>query len=168
MYADNESFETFLTSMLVPLLRTKYSSNPCISALDPSNPRDSWQGITPKERFAEYGLVATTEISNSPKTRIQCVSQMLNQYSGGLLISPACELLIRGFESDYRYRRLRAAGSIGAVYTEQPEKTEASHPMDSLQYACLLISKGLGAPDDGFIQASDAVRRHRRKLARIV
>lgn len=168
LFADDESFEIFMHGMLVPLLREKYSTNPVIAALDPSNPRDAWQGITPRERFENVGIKAITEISNSPKIRIQSVSHMLNLYSGGLIVSPACELTIRGFESEYKYRRVRAAGTMGPVYTDQPEKGPASHLMDAVQYACLLITKGIGRYDKEHEKAAEAVQRHRMKLRRVV
>lgn len=168
LYADNEPLEIFINSMLVPLLRTKYSSNPVIAALDPSSPRDAWQGFTPKERLAEVGITATTEISNTPKVRIQAVTQMLNTYDGGLFISPNCELTIRGFESEYRYRRVRAAGTMGAVYTEQPEKNDASHLADACQYACLFIQKGLPQNDDKSKRIANILAEQRRRLARVV
>lgn len=148
LYADNEGFENFLYGMLVPLLRQKYSTNPIVAAIDPSNTRDSWTAVTPKERLEEVGIVAVTELTNTPKLRIQTVEHMLNLDTGGLLVSPACELLVRGFLTEYRYRRLRASGTIGAVYTPQPEKNDASHVQDALQYAALLINKGLNTSDD--------------------
>ena len=63
LYADGEGLENFLYGMLVPLLRTKYSTNEVVAAIDPSNTRDSWQAITPKRRLEELGIVAVTEIS---------------------------------------------------------------------------------------------------------
>lgn len=169
LYMDGEGYESFLVSGLIPLLRSRYPSNPVYCVIDPSNQRDSWQGITPKERLAEYGLKAVTEISNSPKARIQCVEHMLNLYDGGLLVSPACEMLIRGFESEYRYRRLRAAGSVGAVYTAQPDKNEYSHVQDAIGYACLFITRGqAGRDSENYKRVSDAVKRHRQSLMRVV
>lgn len=142
LYADGEGLENFIYGMLVPLLRSKYPTNPIVAAIDPSNQRDSWTAVTPKERLEEAGIRAVTELTNSPKLRIQNVEHMLNIDTGGLLVSPSCELLIRGFLTEYRYRRLRASGSIGAVYTPQPEKNESSHVHDALQYAALLIHGG--------------------------
>lgn len=168
LFMSEEGLENFIVAGLVPLLRQKYLNNPVYIALDPSCARDSWQGITPKERLAEYGLKAITEISNNPKERIQCVEHMLNLYTGGILISPICEMTIRGFESEYRYRRLRATGSTGALYTPQPEKNEYSHIADSVQYACLLVQKGVSTLDENYKKASDIIRRQRQKLARIV
>lgn len=169
LYMEGEGYESFLVSGLIPLLRSKYPSNPVYCVIDPSNQRDSWQGITPKERLREYGLQAITEISNSPKVRIQCVEHMLNLHQGGLLISPVCEMLIRGFESEYRYRRLRAAGSVGAVYTAQPDKNEYSHVQDAIGYACIFITKGLATQNnESYKQASELVQRHRQRLAKVM
>lgn len=168
LYCEGEGLENFILGMLVPLLRQKYSTNPVIAAIDPSNQRDSWQAITPKERLAEVGIVAVTEMSNSPKARIQNVEHLLNLYMGGLLISPACEMLVRGFVSDYRYRRLRAAGTMGTVYTPQPEKNEVSHVHDALQYACLYISMNKEQDDTRFKQFAHKLNTQRQKLARVL
>lgn len=168
LYLENEGLESFIYGALVPLLRTKYSNNPVIAAIDPSNPRDSWQAITPRERLAEVGITAVTEMTNSPKIRIQNVEHMLNLYTGGLLVSPTCEMLIRGFLSEYRYRRLRAAGTMGAVYTPQPEKTDVSHPHDALQYACLYISMNKEEDDGRSKEFANAIAEQRRKLTRVV
>lgn len=168
LYAENEGFENFLNGMLVPMLRSRYSTCPVTAAIDPSNQRDSWQGVTPRQRLEEAGIPAVTEITNSPKARIQAVDHMLNLEAGGLLVSPACENLVNGFTHEYRYRRMQASGTLGAVYTPQPEKNDASHYQDALQYACLLIQRG-DMEDAGEIQ--DLARRlseKRRALGRIV
>lgn len=168
LYAENEGFENFLYGMLLPLLREKYATNEVVAAIDPSNQRDSWQAVTPKERLEEIGIKAVTEISNSPKLRIQTVEHMLNLDTGGLRISPECEMLINGFSHEYRYRRLRAAGSIGAVYTPQPEKNDVSHVHDALQYAALLINQG-GKVDDKRIDGlSQHLQERRRALSRVM
>lgn len=167
LYADGEGLEDFLNAMLLPLLRSKYSTCPVAAAIDPSNTKDSFTAITPKRRLEDIGIPAVTELTNSPKIRIQTVEHMLNLTSGGLLISPACEMLIRGFQSEYRYRRLRASGTIGAVYTPQPEKNEYSHTQDALQYAALLIQKGDG-DDERMMQISRELAVKRRQLGRVL
>ena len=167
LYADNEGLENFLYGMLVPLLRTKYQNNPIIAAIDPSNQRDSWQAVTPKQRLEEIGITSVTEYSNAPKIRIQMVEHMLNLETGGLLIDPACQLLIRGFQSEYRYRRLRATGSVGASYTPQPEKNDASHIHDALQYAALLIHQRK-EPSENLKDVANRLAQKRRLLNRVV
>lgn len=168
MYAENEGFENFLYGILIPLLREKYSTNPIIAAIDPSNQRDSWQAVTPRERLETAGIVAVTELTNTPKLRIQTVEHMLNLETGGLLVSPTCELLIRGFVNEYRYRRLRASGSIGAVYTPQPEKNEASHVHDALQYAALLIHQGQRIDTTSMERVAQQLSEKRRVLNRVI
>lgn len=167
LYADNEGLENFLYGMLLPLLRTKYQNNPIIAAIDPSNQRDSWQAVTPKQRLEELGITSVTEYTNAPKIRIQMVEHMLNLETGGILIDPACQLLIRGFQSEYRYRRLRATGSIGASYTPQPEKNDASHIHDALQYAALLIHQRK-EPSENLKDVAEKLAGKRRILNRIV
>lgn len=168
LYAENEGFENFMYGMLVPLLRSKYNTNPVVAAIDPSNQRDTWQATTPKQRLEEVGIPAVTEISNSPKVRIQAVEHMLNLEVGGLLISNTCENLIRGFISEYRYRRLRASGSIGAVYTPQPEKNDSSHYHDALQYAVLLIQQGAGSNQNDVNNLAAKLSERRQTLRRVV
>lgn len=57
----------------------------------------------------------------------------------GLLISPHCRVLRKGFNSEYRYKKIRAVGSD--AYQEAPEKKwPVSDVHDALQY---------GALDDG-------------------
>ena len=169
LYADNEGFENFLHGMLIPLLRGRYSTNPLVAAIDPSNTRDSWQAVTPKQRFADAGIKAVTELTNNPRVRIQTVEHMLNQRAGGLLIDPACQMLIRGFSHEYRYRKLRASGTMGSVYTPSPEKNDASHVHDALQYAALLIQRGDSMDKDTTMQnVRDELIRRRSSLSSVV
>jgi hypothetical protein len=52
----------------------------------------------------------------------------------GLTLSPRCILVREGFNSSYRFRRVRPGVE---EYHDEPEKNEASHPHDALQYVCL-------------------------------
>lgn len=168
LYAENEGFEDFIYGMLVPLIRAKYATCNITAAIDPSNQRDSWTAVTPSERLEEAGITAMMNFTNNPKIRIQNVEHILNMETGGLIVSPACELLIRGFMSEYRYRRLRAAGSIGAAYTPQPEKNEASHVHDALQYAMLLIYQNRDRNDDTAKRVVQRLSNERRVLGRVI
>src|SRR5215213_51162 len=49
----------------------------------------------------------------------------------GLLVSPDCKVLIKGFEDGYHYRRIQISGER---YETVPNKNRFSHPHDSLQY----------------------------------
>lgn len=168
LYAEGEGLENFIYGLLIPLLRGKYSTNSVIAAIDPSNQRDSWQAITPKRRLEEAGIVAVTEISNSPKLRIQMVEHMLNQDTGGLLVSPECRMLIRGFTHEYRFRKLRSSGTTGAAYTPQPEKNDVSHIHDALQYAALLIYRGKQEDSTQVKELAQKAQDQRRILSKIL
>ncbi|WP_448207280.1 hypothetical protein [Azospirillum sp. sgz302134] len=61
----------------------------------------------------------------------------------GLLLSPRCTVLRKGFNSGYAYKRIRSAG--GETYTEEPAKNAFSHPHDALQYAALGGGAGYAA-----------------------
>lgn len=74
--------------------------------------------------------------SNQPVDRLAAVSKAL-QRRGGLLISPTCKVLRRGFNSSYRWRMI-ARGGGQKSRAEVPEK---NHPFsdvhDGLQYGIL-------------------------------
>jgi hypothetical protein len=75
------------------------------------------------------GLVARLEAVRATLLRL------IDGHKPGLVLDPSCKALRKGFNSSYRYRRLHVPG--GEQYTEAPEKNEASHPHDALQYALL-------------------------------
>ena len=168
LYADGEGFENFLHGMLVPLLRERYPTNPVTAAIDPSDKRDDVYALTTKRRLADVGIVSVSELTNKPKLRIQTVEHMLNLEVGGLLVCPSCELLIRGFVNEYRYRRLRASGTLGAAYTPQPEKNDASHIHDALQYAALFINGNKDAVSHDLREVALKMSDKRKVLSRVV
>ena len=50
----------------------------------------------------------------------------------GLLLSPHCKMLRKGFSGGYHYRRVRVVGD--ERYHDKPDKNAFSHPHDALQY----------------------------------
>jgi hypothetical protein len=52
----------------------------------------------------------------------------------GLLLSPLCVVLREGFNSSYRFRRVKPGVE---EYHDEPEKNAASHPHDALQYVVM-------------------------------
>lgn len=79
--------------------------------------------------------------TNAIMPRIEAVRQPLTRMIGGrtpgFLLSPACRLLRKGFNSGYRYRRIKTSADR---YAEVPEKNAFSHPHDGLQYGVLGIT----------------------------
>lgn len=63
------------------------------------------------------------------------LTRLIDGHVPGFLLSPSCRALRKGFNATYRYRRVNVPGA--ASYGEAPDKNDASHPHDALQYAML-------------------------------
>ena len=71
-----------------------------------------------------------------PTLRQESVRYLLKNAIDGepmLLIHPRCKRLRKGFQGEYKHRRLMVGGST-ARYVEKPDKNMYSHPHDALQY----------------------------------
>lgn len=134
--------EAFVEGLLVPLVRTKYNKCNIVVSCDPANAKDAYTGLAPTTHLKNFGFTTSLPRTNNPKTRIQAVEQILNKNVGGLLVSPTCKNLIRALGGAYRYKKLRVSGSIDVAYDSKPEKNDASHIADALQYMCLHIIQG--------------------------
>ena len=81
--------------------------------------------------------------TNDITKRIECVKMVLDRSVDGhpgIVFSPECNYLIKGFRAGYCYRRVSASGA--PRYELQPSKNKYSHPHDALQY--LLLGAGEG------------------------
>lgn len=77
--------------------------------------------------------------NNEFALRKEVVVNALNRLidgDAGLLVSPSCPVLRKGFNGGYHYRLIRS-GTTGMGYHETPAKNEYSHPHDALQYLLL-------------------------------
>ncbi len=61
--------------------------------------------------------------------------QRTSEAQRGLLLSPTCRMLRRGFNNGYRFKRHQIGNS--ERFEDKPEKNDFSHPHDALQYALL-------------------------------
>lgn len=80
-------------------------------------------------------VIEPTESNELEGFRLETVRILLRESEGdeqGLLISPRCVILIKGFNSGYCYEIKEIAGVKKEDPT--PKKNEVSHPHDSLQY----------------------------------
>jgi len=81
--------------------------------------------------------------TNNPLRRIEAVSGYLNLMvdgEPGLLVSPKCRLLIKGFNGGYKYERVQVTGD--ERYRDTPCKNKFSHPHDAVQYLTLGATSG--------------------------
>lgn len=92
----------------------------------------SWLEIV-QERM---GIAIEGAESNEIEVRIDGVAQLLRFFPEpnvpGILISPACKNLRKGFNSHYRYKK-RTQG-VQTTIDPKPEKNEYADPHDALQY----------------------------------
>lgn len=76
--------------------------------------------------------------TNNPTERREAVRRPLNMLvdgKPGLLLSPRCKVLRRGFNNGYRFRKLQVPGA--ERFGDEAEKNAESHPHDALQYLLL-------------------------------
>ena len=76
--------------------------------------------------------------SNELSMRLEVVKAALNRMvdgSPGILISPKCKSIRKGFSGGYHYKLIKAGD--GTQSYETPNKNQYSHPHDSLQYMLL-------------------------------
>jgi hypothetical protein len=71
--------------------------------------------------------------------RREAVAKYLTRLVDGapaLLVDPSCDMIRRGFNGRYQFRRLQVVGKE-FQYKDVPDKNEYSHLHDALQYAAL-------------------------------
>ena len=98
----------------------------------------SWREIV----AAVTGLPIRPAPSNAIMPRLDCVKMVLNRMidgQPGFLLSPACKVLRKGFNSGYKFVKVGANNSK-ILISDEPDKNEYSHPHDALQY--LLMGAG--------------------------
>lgn len=85
------------------------------------------------------GIKIAPAPSNEPSIRQDAVKQMLDHLidgrEPGLLISPDCVELRKGFSSNYRFVKIKT--DLGDGYAYKPQKNDSSHIHDALQYLVL-------------------------------
>lgn len=98
----------------------------------------SWRDIM----IAETGLNIRPAQTNAIMPRLDCVKMVLNRMidgQAGFILSPACKVLRKGFNSGYKFKKVANSNS-SLLVSDTPDKNEYSHPHDALQY--LLIGGG--------------------------
>lgn len=138
LIGEDMGIRQFASDVVRPLLMTKYSRNKITSVGDPAGMnRAQTDERTCFQELYEVGIAAEPANTNDFLPRRESVAFYLTKMAGGepgMLISPSCKTIRKGFIGGYRYERLRVAGER---YKDRPVKDKFSHPHDALQYACL-------------------------------
>lgn len=119
--------------------------------------RTCFQILQSKNIAIEGGLQDPTIRQESVRKPLTTIISGRAQFQ----LHPRCRVLRKGFLGAYQFRRMQTNAER---YTDKPDKNEASHPHDALQYVCTrLFGAGLILPrspkrDDDFVLWSDQGR----------
>lgn len=142
---DDMAIRQFLADVLIPQLMKVYPAfwakrEKLIQVYgDPAGAQRSQSDE--KSCFEEVkaaGLRIKPAKTNAFLARRGAVAWFLSRLSGGqptLILDPCCQILRKGFNGGYKYRRIQVIGE--ERYTEEPTKNGYSHPHDALQYVAL-------------------------------
>lgn len=131
----------FCREKLKPLLIKKYPGVTHHVVIDPA----AFQRAQSDERsvadiFKTEGFAVKPARTNSISGRIASVDAFLTRNINGnpaFLLDPGCTRLIAALRSQYRYKF-----NTKGEKDDKPEKNDASHISDALQYACLAHDNG--------------------------
>lgn len=129
----------FIREHLRPVLENEFRGLAIISTCDPAGlQRGQVDAVTClSELFAE-GIPTEAAPTNDFPLRRDAVTEFLTRRLGdeaGLVLDPSCQILRKGFNGGYHYKRMQVSGENR--YSESANKNEYSHPHDGLQYLCL-------------------------------
>jgi hypothetical protein len=130
----------FVNNRVKPYLAAHYHDMRIISVGDPSGTtRSETDNTSCMQILEEAGIPTKLAASTVYTTRLEAVRWFLNwspdKGQAGLLVSPRCRMLRRGFQSDYRYDETKTG--TGVVLRPEPGKSISSHPHDALQYIAM-------------------------------
>lgn len=137
---------------LADLLATRFAGFPIeFAAVDPAAATGT-DGSGNELTWLQYAAKASklrirpAPVKNNNLTiRLEAVrrplTRMVEAGRPGLVISPNCKILRRGFNSGYKYTRTNLAGN-DSRYRNEPLKNQYSHVHDALQY--LMVASGEG------------------------
>ena len=123
---------------LGPRLRLpRYSGLPLVIHCDPAGKgKMRTDEQTHIQILEKHGYRVFPAITNSFAARRESVAQRLMLMidgAPGLLISPVCKVLRKGFQGGYRFRRVQVVGE--PRWENEADKNRFSYPHDALQYA---------------------------------
>lgn len=142
LYSDNSGIDAFSDSVLRYTSQVFAKQPRYIDIGDPAGMQRSqtdektcFQILHAKDILIEPGI-------QSLAMRLESVRKPLTTMVNGMpqfILHPRCTRLRKAFLGLYRYRKMKVQGDR---FTDQPDKNEASHIMDALQYVCTRIFTG--------------------------
>jgi hypothetical protein len=139
LFAKDMGIRQFASEIVKPFLLNNFHGYSFQACGDPAGvSRKDTDEKTCFMELAEQGIPAVPATSNAFIARREAVVKFLTKMvdgKPGLLVDPDCDMLRRGFNGRYQYRRLQVVGA--ERFKDIPDKNDYSHIHDALQYACL-------------------------------
>jgi hypothetical protein len=139
LFAKDMGIRQFSRDVVKPHLALKYPNSAFQAVGDPAGTaRSDTDEKTCFMELAEEGIPAMPASTNSLVGRREAVAKYLTRLVDGkpaFILDPGCDMLRRGFNGRYQYKRLQVVGS--EKYKDIPDKNDYSHLQDALQYAAL-------------------------------
>lgn len=139
LFAKDMGIRQFARDVVRPHLALNYPKQSFQAVGDPAGTaRSDTDEKTCFMELAEEGIPAAPASTNSFVGRREAVAKYLTRLVDGkpaLILDPKCDMLRRGFNGRYQYKRLQVVGEDR--YRDVPDKNDYSHLQDALQYAAL-------------------------------
>jgi len=139
LFAKDMGIRQFARDVVRPFLAMNFHDYSFQAAGDPAGmARSDTDEKTCFMELAEEGIACVPAITNSFVGRREAVAKYLTRLVDGqpaFLVDPSCDMIRRGFNGRYQYRRLQVVGE--ERYKDVPDKNDFSHLHDALQYAAL-------------------------------
>ena len=139
LFAKDMGIRQFARDVVKPHLSMNYAKHAFQAVGDPAGmSRSDTDEKTCFMELAEEGIPAMPAVTNSFVGRREAVAKYLTRLVDGkpaLWLDPRCDMLRRGFNGRYQYRRLQVVGEDR--FKDVPDKNDYSHLQDALQYAAL-------------------------------
>jgi hypothetical protein len=139
LFGKDMGIRQFARDVVKPFLSLNFHGYSIQAAGDPAGmARSDTDEKTCFMELAEEGIACVPATTNSFVGRREAVAKYLTRLVDGqpaLLVDPGCDMIRRGFNGRYQYRRLQVVGE--ERYKDVPDKNDYSHLHDALQYAAL-------------------------------
>jgi len=136
--------QRFVREIVKPKMTACYTRYRVFCVADPAGgQRSQTTEDTCFQILEEEGFPCEAAPTNEFVARREAVSWYLTHLTSegpAFRLSSKCPTLRQGFLRDYRYKKMR--GTIDEVWAPRPEKNDASHSADALQYICLYLRAG--------------------------
>jgi hypothetical protein len=139
LFGKDMGIRQFARDVVKPFMGLNFSKYQVTAIGDPAGlSRSQTDEKSCFQELAEEGIACIPASTNSFVGRREAVAKYLTRMVDGrpsFVLDPSCDLLRRGFNGRYQYRRLQVVGA--ERFKDVPEKNDFSHLHDALQYASL-------------------------------